>query len=236
MFCFMYSLTKFDCDKFYFCFYPLCIHIQHILLLIMCIFPFPCARNCNHIAGQVSLVSCSSFHIKFLLSVLSFEVHGLFLFPFYMPVQCCKFHYDLHVSGFLNLSCFVWCLHSCFRSLCVCPKLGVYTLLCHIDCSNHLKVLSMYMYWPLCFTVWYHRYSSADINVIFMHLAVLVTILPVFVIHILSTVVGPVTMFYDFVMFSGPIIFLDSYCRPCGYECMFFDSIIVLNYIYFPYF
>ena len=106
----------------------------------------------------------------------------------------------------------------------------------HFVCLKVLFIMSIYVglvYVVIYLDIWSRMYCSTKIGVVCMFIAALATIL----LYSLSYSVGSTTvvsiatcMTVHFVQCSQSTVFsLGSYCRPCGYKCMLFESVILLN-------
>ena len=82
----------------------------------------------------------------------------------------------------------------------------------------------------LAFTNCSLSYYSVVIGVLLMCLVFFIVIHPVFISVILYVIVASIIMFNDSARGQGSTIFiLDNYCRPCRYNKVFLECIIVLN-------
>ena len=159
------------------------------------------------------LVSDDSSHLS-LTYFLSFNaLMVLFLYVFDLLLCSLLYHCVCVFSFSFAYMIILCCVYS--ASFCV--------------CSPCLYMSSLHMCVSLCFDSWSLRYCSANISVVLMCLAVLVTFMLVIIIYIL----------YDLLLWLVTVLWIrrpttfspGSCCRPHRHAL---DSIIPLNYLSCP--
>ena len=182
---------------------------------------------CNIIWFPFSLLDQVTTTFSLASNALCFVTDFLPLWAFFTISFC-----GLLISDFLEFVYFFHCACVFIQFLCFNSWICVFTVFSLMFCSHCL-----YMYWDcsLFFAIWCHNYCSNDILSVLCAAHASRCILVLFYQFcegylLQATTVFIITMFCNSTMHPGPTIFsFSSYCGPCCYKYMFFESFILLN-------